>query len=219
MSAAIEVRPGVFFDIVAPDPALITIEDIAKGLSLKFRFLGFTSRPLSVAEHSYWVSVMLEKAYYTGNKFEDRMLYMQGLLHDSPEAYLNDIITPMKALMPEYVVWEKRLAEAIGGVFGVDLVNLQHQVKYIDDSICLTEKLRLIGPDGFSRPEWSARMKRAGTIRGTFLPRWLDRMLNLTDCGMPIADETVTIYFHWFMWSGRARRLFLKRYRQLIKGL
>lgn len=213
MSAAIEVRPGVFLDIVAPDPALITIEDIAKGLSLKFRFLGFTSRPLSVAEHSYWVSVLLEQSFRTGVEFEDRMLYMQGLLHDAPEAYLNDIITPMKALMPEYVVWEKRLAAAIGGVFGIDLVNLQREVKCIDDSICLTEKCKLIGIDGFHRPEWAARMKRAGTIRGTFLPKWLDAIINPHLRGEP------TVHFHWFMWSGRARRLFLKRYRQLTKGL
>jgi len=67
----------------------VHIEDIAHGLSNQCRFNGQSRRFLSVAEHCYWAS-------YIGP--EDEAL--ERLLHDAAEAYIGDIIRPLK-LIPQ----------------------------------------------------------------------------------------------------------------------
>lgn len=77
----------------------ITLLDISKSLSRQFRFLGHTSSPLSVAEHSVVVAEIVREE--GGN--ERQQLY--GLLHDAHEAYLGDIIRPLKMFwIEEYKV-------------------------------------------------------------------------------------------------------------------
>jgi len=61
--------------------AEVSVVDIAHHLALCNRFAGATSEPISVAQHSVWVSYLVE-----GTGFE-----MQGLFHDASEAYLGDV--------------------------------------------------------------------------------------------------------------------------------
>ncbi len=79
-----------------PDPADILIEDIAYHLAGIYRFSG--SSRITVAQHSYYVSTCVPMAWS-----------LAGLLHDSAEAYLGDVASPVKEL-PEYQ--EYRLAES-----------------------------------------------------------------------------------------------------------
>ena len=64
----------------------IDIRDIAHHLALINRFNGATRVPYSVAQHSIHV------AQYVPAEFR-----LWGLLHDAAEAYVGDIIAPMKA--------------------------------------------------------------------------------------------------------------------------
>lgn len=68
-------------------PEEICIEDIAHGLALVNRFAGHTAKPISVAQHSVYVSRLVDGTPFT----------MQGLLHDASEAYLGDVTKWVKA--------------------------------------------------------------------------------------------------------------------------
>lgn len=79
---------GLEFKPFAPDPDLITLEDIARALSNICRYGGHTKYFYSVADHSMRVADRME------NKVDARW----ALLHDASEAYLGDIPAPLKKM-------------------------------------------------------------------------------------------------------------------------
>lgn len=84
------------------------ILDIAHGLSNVCRFSGQCNQFYSVAEHAYWVSLECDPADA-----------LEGLLHDTTEAYLSDLVTAVKKLVPEYKVLEKNMEEVVAKQFGL----------------------------------------------------------------------------------------------------
>ncbi|MFW5847719.1 MAG: hypothetical protein ACOCVF_02255 [bacterium] len=102
-SAIIYLQSGLFLDILNPKPEQINIFDIAKGLANKGHFAGQTPKFFSIAEHSIMV------ARLSGN--------LEGLLHDAAEAYLSDIVTPLKTALPDYKIIEMRLMDIIADKF------------------------------------------------------------------------------------------------------
>lgn len=109
---AISTISNLSVDINNPQPSSIDIYDIAWHLSRINRFLGATTdkHGLNVAQHSFWV------ADYLYHQTQSAQLAMHGLLHDSAEAYLGDVPTPLKALdalQGPYKALEKRLLTAI----------------------------------------------------------------------------------------------------------
>lgn len=100
---------GKRFDPLNPDPDLIDIVDIAHQLACCNRFSGALAGPYSVAEHSVRVSRLLNGPDA-----------LAGLLHDSSEAYLGDVPTPLKR-MPAwdgYRAAEARLQAAVYAKYG-----------------------------------------------------------------------------------------------------
>ena len=99
-----QLASGRQFWPLDPRPEEIDIGDIAHALSLLVRFGGHVSRFYSVAEHS--VRVSRECAP------EDALW---GLLHDASEAYLGDLIRPLKRqpAMGAYVTAEERVMRMI----------------------------------------------------------------------------------------------------------
>lgn len=91
----------------------IRLEDIAHALSQLCRFAGHTRTFYSVAQHSVVVSRLCppEAALY-------------GLLHDASEAYLGDVVRPIKhtAIWEGYRAAEARLQALIYRRFGLDPV-------------------------------------------------------------------------------------------------
>lgn len=73
------------FNPLQPDPECILIEDIARSLSNLCRYNGHVREFYSVAEHCYWVSLDVPP--------NDALW---GLLHDAREAYLGDLMSPLK---------------------------------------------------------------------------------------------------------------------------
>jgi hypothetical protein len=80
---------GRRFHFLDPKIDEISIEDIAHALSNVCRFTGHTKRFYSVAEHSCLVSALCDNR-------------LEGLLHDASEAYMSDLSSPLKMLVPDY---------------------------------------------------------------------------------------------------------------------
>lgn len=104
----IQTYSGVAFDLENPQPYMIRLMDVAHALSQTCRFTGHTSKFYSVAQHSVMVS-------YLSNPQNA----LVGLLHDFTEAYLTDLATPVKRLLPEYYNMEKRIWLAGSGKWGL----------------------------------------------------------------------------------------------------
>jgi hypothetical protein len=98
----LQTYTGRAFPILTPTVEDVDPRDIAHALSMICRYGGHASRFYSVAEHCLLISeaVSPENAAW-------------GLLHDAGEAYLGDVITPLKRLLPDYKVIEHRLQDVI----------------------------------------------------------------------------------------------------------
>lgn len=108
MEPWIETSTGKQFWYTSDDPREVDIRDIASALSKLCRFTGHCSKFYSVAEHSILVSELLPDH-----------LKLAGLLHDASEAYLADIASPIKQLLPEYKKIEHFVMEKVGRKFGI----------------------------------------------------------------------------------------------------
>jgi 5'-deoxynucleotidase YfbR-like HD superfamily hydrolase len=113
---------------VDPRPEDIHIGDIAHALSNLCRFAGHAHTFYSVAEHSVRCSFIV-----------DERAALQALLHDASEAYLVDIPTPIKTLLPEYREMEERMMSVIYSVFSIDPKPWQKAVKAADLSLSAAE--------------------------------------------------------------------------------
>lgn len=88
----------------------IKIEDIAHALSNICRYGGHCSQFYSVAEHSCRVASIVP--YDIG---------LAGLLHDAAEAYLGDIVRPLKHQFPDIVKAQGRLLYLIYSKYSIKI--------------------------------------------------------------------------------------------------
>lgn len=100
---------GIFYPL-DPLASEVRIEDIAQALSQICRFGGHTPEFYSVAQHSVLVSHACDPADA-----------LWGLLHDASEAYLADIIRPVKRHIVGYREAEARVMVAVCERFGLAL--------------------------------------------------------------------------------------------------
>lgn len=116
-----------------PRPDEVDIMDIAVGLSKQCRFNGHIDRFYSVAEHSVIASTLST----------DPRIAKWLLMHDAPEAYIGDMVRPLKAVIPQFQEIEDRIMSVIAEKFGLD-GKMPAEVKAIDNIMCSTEKRDLI---------------------------------------------------------------------------
>lgn len=90
-----------------PRPGDFSLRDIAHSLSYQCRYNGHCTRFYSVAQHSIHVSELLE------TRMCDPRHRMWGLMHDAAEAYVGDMIRPIKRSMPEFCAMEDAILYAI----------------------------------------------------------------------------------------------------------
>lgn len=104
---------GRMLDFSDPEHADIDAEDIAHSLARVCRYGGAVDGFYSVASHCVYVSRQLEA--------HGASPYVQaaGLLHDAAEAYLGDVVSGLKRLLPEYRLWEARWEARIEAHFDV----------------------------------------------------------------------------------------------------
>lgn len=139
----IKTYSGKHIDYANPDPDQICIADIAHHLSLENRFCGQSAVAYSVAEHSLLCLEIAKKLGYSPH------LQLRVLMHDFHEAYVKDIPTPLKKLLPDFHRLEKRFEYLIKVRY--DLPNLTDRevnaIKYVDLVALKMEREALLSDD------------------------------------------------------------------------
>lgn len=165
-----EQRTGYYMQTVSgrrfwpEDPRAedVDLRDIAHALSQICRFGGHTEQFYSVAQHSTLVADCVARM---GGDSEQ---IMWGLLHDAAEAYIGDMIWPIKnshtGAMAEYKRVERRVMTAISEKFNLappwdhgPLCEPPEIVLNADRRVLLGEARDLMGD-----PEWAAERVSLG---------------------------------------------------------
>ena len=139
------------------DPRMeeIEIRDIAHALSLSCRYGGHSLCFYSVAEHCVHIAEAAP---------DDMKLV--ALLHDASEAYLSDVIRPIKPFLENYDSIEEGLMAVIAGKFGFQWP-MPAEIKRLDNAILADERDQVMAkpprdwhlpepPLGVHLPCWSA---------------------------------------------------------------
>jgi hypothetical protein len=137
-SGCIVTFSGSRFCPLNPSPEDIRIEDIGHALAHQCRFGGHTCQFYSIAQHSILVSQLCRP--------EDALW---GLLHDASEAYLQDVVRPLKELaeFEAYRLAERHLQHCIVERFGLG-TEQPTSVTAADDWMLAVEARDLMATDG-----------------------------------------------------------------------
>jgi hypothetical protein len=98
---------GREFDPFDLQPDDVDLHDIAHALARTCRYGGHVPGYYSVAQHSCYVAKQIAEYGCNGQ------VQMMGLLHDASEAYLGDVIRPLKVHLDEYKGIEARVQGVI----------------------------------------------------------------------------------------------------------
>jgi 5'-deoxynucleotidase YfbR-like HD superfamily hydrolase len=129
---------GKLLDIFNPVDELIDIDDIAHALAHICRYNGHVKRHYSVAQHCVIISNYVKPQYA-----------LEGLMDDSPEAYIGDMISPIKRILHAFKDIEKPLQAAIYRRYAIRSSKTSHtNVKKIDRKALRTEQRDLTNRPG-----------------------------------------------------------------------
>lgn len=142
----IKVAAGHYVDLAAPSPDSIDILTVAASLSKLCRFGCHVPIFYSVAEHCIHATALAVSEGLVGDAL--RAVF----LHDAAEAYIGDVVKPLKVMLPDYAVVERRMEQAVAKSFGVDFERWADVVKRFDRMMLKAEKLTLWPDD---REEWT----------------------------------------------------------------
>ncbi len=121
---------GRKIDLMDVKPNDISIVDIAWGLSMQNRFNGQILKPYSVAHHSILVANLLDQEYKA-----------EALMHDAAEAYIGDLIKPIKNHCPRYIRVEKKILKTIFKKYKInDTGEISEKVMWADAVMLNREK-------------------------------------------------------------------------------
>lgn len=151
----IQTSSGRRVDLLRPDPEQIDPVDIAHALANQCRFNGHCKQFYSVAEHS-----TLGAAMTSG----DQELARYFLLHDAAEAYLGDIVSPLKGLLPAYQEMEHEFWLAIAVRFDLH-PRMPDAIKEIDARMLATEREQVLSPPG----RWDCKAEPFPNLQISFL--------------------------------------------------
>jgi 5'-deoxynucleotidase YfbR-like HD superfamily hydrolase len=127
-STSISLLKGGFFDYQNPERSQYGIEDIARGLSHTARFSGQTDRVYTVAQHCVLVSKLVPPEHA-----------LEGLLHDGVEAFMADVPSPLKRMLPGYIELEHRAEADMCKRFGMKFP-FHPSIKEADIRVFLAER-------------------------------------------------------------------------------
>lgn len=132
----IALLSGAQFNYNDPASSDVTIEDIASAASNICRFAGHLPRFYSVAQHLCNTSRVVEALV---GDITDPAVY-EAQMHDTAEAFTNDLPTPLKWALPIFKELEVSIETAMGKKFGFNYPYTP-VVKEADTIMLILEKL------------------------------------------------------------------------------
>jgi len=141
MESAMTTVSGVQFTPFDPTASDIRLQDIAHGLANLCRASGQAQFFYSVGLHSIYVSQDLAA------RGESRRRQLIGLLHDAQEAYISDLISPVKAHLEGYQDLEARVEGVIWEAFDLDPTATDLAVVKESDRRLCRHELGVVLPD------------------------------------------------------------------------
>lgn len=175
LTEGIALYSGAMFDYNAPQDSNVQIEDIAHALSHVCRFAGYIRHFHSVAQHAVNVSYLVPE--------EDAFT---ALMHDTAEAFTNDLPTPLKIAFPIFKELEVKIESAMAAKFGFRFP-LPDSVKLADLQMLRIEKEDLKDDfsnwailDGIERPD-SQRLRMDEMTPSVAKRLFLNRYKELTN--------------------------------------
>lgn len=141
---SVQSSSGLYLDYANPTADQFTILDLVKGLARECRFSGQTKSFYSVAQHSVLVSLAVPKEYA-----------LHALFHDGSEAFLRDIATPLKRLLPDYREMEAKIQAIVHQKVGLDAQfehHVEQAIKTADLAVFAAERQQLMPADGRAWP-------------------------------------------------------------------
>ena len=142
---------GQPFYLQSPHPAEINPVDIAHALSNICRYGGHSKTFYSVAQHSVLVSeIVVEHWLADHGAMPRRDLALAALLHDAAEAYVGDVVKPLKmAISSSYASIERLVEDAIAERFALGNLLRHPLIKSADRIALATERRDLLNPGPF----------------------------------------------------------------------
>lgn len=140
---------GVRFYPRDPRPSEILIGDIAHHLGRVCRYGGAVAGYYSVAEHCCLMS-----DHFAG--LGSRHLAQWALMHDAAEAYIGDLIRPIKPAIAAFKAIEEPLERMIWAEFGLGTM-MPDEVKAADNAIIGDERATLFTPEVIEAARWTYR--------------------------------------------------------------
>lgn len=128
MGQGITLLSGAMMNYLKPEESTCTIDDIATALSNVCRFSGHLPRFYSVAQHAVNTSRIVDEEHA-----------FTALMHDTAEAFTNDLPTPLKVALPIFKDLEVAIETAMSNRFGFQYP-LPDPVKLADSQMLLLEK-------------------------------------------------------------------------------
>lgn len=194
-----QTNKGIKFHPGYLTPENINISDISHSLSLLCRFNGHCNNFYSVAQHSVMCSFIVNKEHA-----------LSALLHDATEAYISDVPTPIKRLIPEIAEFENYLwSDIISKAFGLPK-SLPPEVKKADAACLKWEKHYIVNDYGY---EWNIQ---------EYYPAWFPKLHKRTlyrvlKYKLRSALSNKIILPDYCLSPKEANKLFKKRYDSLIR--
>lgn len=176
---------------------MVDIEDIAWGLGRTLRYGGHIVQDWTVAHHSIVMS------YYVPKKYA-----LEALLHDAGEAYMGDIIWPVKELFPAIENFENILANKIMIKYEVKTADwyLDAYVKSTPikeaDIVIFQHECFSMGRPGIYHPEMEKAWLKAIEVHDYYwwAPQYafLQRFRQLTGVADPLELDIDHLSLVWF---------------------
>jgi uncharacterized protein len=185
--AFVHTLSGTKFFPYDPNPEEVIIRDVAHSLARQPRYNGHTRKFYSVAQHSLILSYFIEE-------LGAEHLALDALLHDATEAYIGDMVNPLKVTIPVFSELEDKIFGAVALRF--QLHNPMPRTLMALDRVMVYHEVMSFGPVS---EEWVRAQSDCPKHfrRIVPLPSWLVKALFLCRFWELYDEETPTWWKRW----------------------